>query len=248
MTLSELVKLGDKIDVRLGYQVEQQKMGKPMELKNFKSSVFDYVSDTEMEILMPSDGGKIYLFETGIRLELLFYTNKGLYTCQAITKQHYKKENVYLLTVEIKSPPSKYQRREFFRVDCTLDMQYYSVNEEIAELASTEEVFCALQSEEFIGMSIPAIVQDISGGGIRFSSPVYNEIDSYIVIKLRLTNERLDETFFLACKIISCDRIEDFEGKYSNRAKFMFKDIKDRETIVKYVFEEQRRIRKKENG
>ena len=75
-----------------------------------------------------------------------------------------------------------------------------------------------------------------------------DEIDSYIVIKLRLTNEKLDETFFLVCKIISCDRIDDFEGKYSNRAKFMFKDIKDRETIVKYVFEEQRRIRKKENG
>lgn len=248
MTLSELVKLGDKIDVRLDYQVEQQKMGKLIEVKNFKSSVFDYASDIELEILMPSDGGKIYLFETGIRLELLFYTNKGLYTCQAVTKQHYKKENVYLLIVEIKSPPSKYQRREFFRVDCSIDMQYYSISEEIAELASTEDVFIALQSERFIGKNIPAIVQDISGGGIRFSSPVYNEIDSYIVIRLRLTNEKLDETFFLVCKIISCNRIENYEGKYSNRAKFIFKDIKDRETIVKFVFDEQRRIRKKENG
>jgi hypothetical protein len=34
--------------------------------------------------------------------------------------------------------------------------------------------------------------------------------------------------------------------KFIHRGKFMFKDLKDRETIVRYVFEEERRIRRKE--
>ena len=38
------------------------------------------------------------------------------------------------------------------------------------------------------------------------------------------------------------------QGMYFNRGKFGFKDLKDRERIVRFVFEEERKIRKKENG
>ena len=36
--------------------------------------------------------------------------------------------------------------------------------------------------------------------------------------------------------------------RYSCRAKFIFKDLKDREKIVRFVFEEERKIRRKEVG
>jgi c-di-GMP-binding flagellar brake protein YcgR len=37
-------------------------------------------------------------------------------------------------------------------------------------------------------------------------------------------------------------------GLFSNRIEFLFKDLRDREKIVRFVFEEERRIRKKEVG
>ena len=54
--------------------------------------------------------------------------------------------------------------------------------------------------------------------------------------------------FVLVAQIIdSYGAINDSE-KYINRGKFIFKDLKDREKIVRFVFEEERKIRKKVNG
>ena len=65
---------------------------------------------------------------------------------------------------------------------------------------------------------------------------------------IRLTNDRMDETFYLVCQIVGCERHPSLDNTFSCRAKFIFKDLKDREKIVKFVFEEERRIRRKEIG
>lgn len=248
MTLEELISPGDKIDIRLLYQLEQERAGNDVEVKTYKSSTYDYLSDTELEIAMPTENGKMVLFQTGLRCEFIFYTNRGLYMCTGIVKKRYKKDFLFALAVEIKTPPSKFQRREFFRVDCLIDMKYYKITEEVASLDSTEKLFAEIQGIDYIGAALNAVVQDISGGGIRFTTDEQLEVNSYLLIVIRLANNKMDETFYLPCKLISSNKIEHAVGKYSNRGKFIFKDIKDRETIVRFVFEEERRIRKKELG
>ena len=66
MVLSDLINPGDKIDIQLTYQLEQSKMGQDVEVKIYKSSVFDFVSDTEIEITMPTEGSKVVLFQNGL--------------------------------------------------------------------------------------------------------------------------------------------------------------------------------------
>lgn len=248
MKLSEIVDPGDKIDIQLTYQLEQSRMGNPVEVKLYKSSVFDYVSDTEIEITMPSEAGKVVLFQNGLRLRMLFYTRRGLYECFSIVKNRCKKENILSLIIEIKTPPQKFQRREFFRIECSIDMQYYVIDESVALLETTEALFAEIQNVDYIGQEKKTYIQDISGGGIRFISDEQFAKDSYLLAVIRLTNDKIDNTFYLVCKIISSNKIEHLQDKYTNRAKFNFKDIKDRETIVRYVFEEERRIRRKEIG
>lgn len=248
MVLSDLINPGDKIDIQLTYQLEQSKMGQDVEVKIYKSSVFDFVSDTEIEITMPTEGSKVVLFQNGLRLRMLYYTQKGLYECLGVVENRYKKNNILTLVVDIKTPPQKFQRREFYRVNCLIDMQYYKISEEVADLDTTEAVFAEIQNPEYIGREKKTSIQDISGGGIRFISDEKFEKDSYILAVIRLTNEKIDNTFYLVCRIVSSEEVEYMTDKYSNRAKFNFKDIKDREAIVRYVFEEERRIRKKEIG
>ena len=72
--------------------------------------------------------------------------------------------------------------------------------------------------------------------------------NDFILLMIRLTNDRMDETFYLVCQIVGCERHPSLDNTFSCRAKFIFKDLKDREKIVKFVFEEERRIRRKEIG
>ena len=71
MTLESLIRLGDKVDIILSYQLEQQKNGLDTEVKKFKSSVVDFLSDKNLEVTMPTIDGKMVLFREGIRCEMI---------------------------------------------------------------------------------------------------------------------------------------------------------------------------------
>ena len=141
MKMSDLIQPGDRIDIQLVYQVERQQNGEDIEVKLYKSKVCDWLSDINMEILMPTESGKMVLFQIGVRCEMIIYTKRGMYKVNAKTKERYKKDNLYLLVMEIVEPPVKFQRREFFRISYIADMKFYRVTPEIAELQTTEELF-----------------------------------------------------------------------------------------------------------
>lgn len=90
------------------------------------------------------------------------------------------------------------------------------------------------------------MICDISGGGVRFTGDTPLEPGQFVLLTFRLVNENTDECFYLVSQIVAIQK-EDSD-RYSCRAKFIFKDLKDREKIVRFVFEEERKIRRKEVG
>ena len=248
MKISDLMQPGDRIDIQLVYQLERQQNGEDIEVKQYKSKVCDWMSDTEMEILMPTESGKMVLFQTGLRCEMIVYTQRGMYKVNAKTKERYKQDNLYMLVMQILELPVKFQRREFFRISYIADMKFYRVTPEIAELQTTEDLFRVVHDPE-AGLEVcEGKVQDISGGGIRFVTNQIEQIGSYLVVVLHLSNGEFNEKFYLLSKVVSSESMPDITDKFSNRVKFIYKDLKDRENIVRFVFEEERRIRKKVNG
>jgi len=235
----DFIKPGDKIDINYLHQNNG---------KTYKSSVFDILSDNEIEIAMPTDGGKMVLFQNGFACQFYFYTVKGLFTCEAVITGRYKKDNFYLLSAKITSGLKKYQRRDYFRVDCSIDFGYYRISDEVARLETTEELFEEIANPDYIEQKMLARTRDISGGGIRFTGNESLEVGDKLLIVIRLTNEKLDHMFYLVAEIIDCAPVEQMQDKWVLRAKWHFKNIKDRDLIVRYVFEEDRMIRKKENG
>jgi c-di-GMP-binding flagellar brake protein YcgR len=246
MLLQELTRLGDKIDIQLIQQLEMQERGELTgTIRTYKSSVFDYISDTEMEIAMPTENGRMVLFQIGLRCKLLFYSKKGLYTCNATVQKRYKKENFFVLAMQQTSKIVKFQRREFFRIDCMLKVRYVPITEEIAALSSTEDLFMEIQKEAYIDKYKDAVTLDLSGGGMRFSSNESLEAGSFIVTKLRLSGEHTDQLHYLVTRVIASAPMDNGSGKYVNRGQFLFKNLRDRENIVRYVFDEERRVRRK---
>ncbi len=235
MAISDVLKPGSKIDIRFLNQGGG---------KVYKSSVFDYVSATEMEITMPTDNGKMVLFQNGTACEFLFYTMSGLYNCETIVTNRYKKEGFYLLLVRITSVPKKFQRREHFRVSYLQDFLYFKIPKEVAEMEKTSDLINEVTKIHYIAEKQIGTLKDLSGGGIRFITGEELEVDSYILSVLRVSD---DKTFYLATRIIACEPAEQLRNKYLVRARFEYKDEEDQESLIKFVFEEDRRIRKKEN-
>ena len=239
MAIADYVKPGDKIDINFLHQNNG---------KTYKSGVFDFLEDNEIEINMPMDEGKMVMFNIGFECQFYFYTAKGIYTCEAVIINRYKRDNFYLLLAKIKTGLKKFQRREFFRLECLIDFVYYTIPKEVAKLKTTEELFDVITSSEYADKKRLGRVIDLSGGGMRFTTMEELEIGSNILAVLRLSNEKIDHVFYLVADVIACDAVKHMPGTWIVRSKFDFKNDKERDMIIRYVFEEDRMKRKKENG
>jgi len=239
MGISAYITPGDKVDINFLHQNNG---------KTYKSSLFDFLSENEIEIAMPTDEGRMVMFNVGFECQFYFYTSRGLYTCETVITNRYKKDNFYLLSARIKTPLKKFQRREYFRLECLIDFAYYKIPNEVAELETTEDLFEVIADPAYIEHKKLARTKDLSGGGIRFTAMEDLEIGSKVLIVIRLSNNKVDHMFYLVTDIIACEPIKDMPELWVARGKFDFKNIKDRDLIIRYVFEEDRMNRKRENG
>ena len=239
MAIADYVKPGDKIDINFLHQNNG---------KTYKSSVFDFLANGDVELSMPTDEGRMVMFNIGFECQFYFYTSKGLYTCEAVITNRYKKDNFYLLSAKIKTGLKKFQRREFYRLECLIDFAYYKVPKEVADLETTEDLFEEIANPDYIEQKRLARTKDLSGGGMRFTTMEALEVGSKIVSVIRLSNDKLDHMFYLVTDIVACDLAEKSTDLWIARGKFEFKNIKDRDLIIRYVFEEDRIKRKRENG
>ena len=235
----EGVKPGDKIDITYLHQNNG---------KTYKSSVFDIISNTELELTMPTDEGKMILLQTGFECQFYFYTEKGLYTCEAVITGRAKKDIFLILSAKIKTGLKKFQRRDYYRVNALVDFGYYKITDEVAELQTTEELFEEIADAKYVGMQQLARTKDISGGGIKFLADESFAPGEKLLTVIRLSNAKVDQMFYLVTQVVECFPEEHVKNKWVVRAKWNFKDVKDRDMIVRYVFEEDRMIRKKENA
>ena len=91
-----------------------------------------------------------------------------------------------------------------------------------------------------------ASIVDISGGGVRFVTDTENHTDSYIMIEVRLKSEENAKSYLIPAHILSSSVSKNKKDKYENRAEFVIRDRVIREEIIRYIFDEERKIRNKE--
>lgn len=246
MKLSNVLRPGDKIDIRLIRQMNREENGGDQALL-YQSRVCDQTSENDVEIAMPISGGKMIVFPVGTECHFIFYTKGGMYQCNGTVQKRYKEENLFFLSVRITSAPEKFQRREFFRINYMIPLQYYEITEEMAKLETKEEIYAALNQREEL-KAYKGITQDISGGGIRFSTERMLERGKYLLVTFLLKNESMEERLFLVSQVVAVTEHPTNRNMYIQRVKFIFRDLKKREKIVRFVFEEERKLRKKEVG
>ncbi|MGN0299795.1 MAG: flagellar brake protein, partial [Lachnospiraceae bacterium] len=133
--------------------------------KTHNTKVYDVVGEDRIEIIMPMEQTKLILLPVDGEYDLFFYSGAVLYECVARVIDRYKSNNVYILLMELETNLRKFQRREYYRYSCALEMDSRNICEE--EIANEERNEYALVP----GLPLKrSIIVDISGGGLRFVS------------------------------------------------------------------------------
>lgn len=246
--VSNIVGVGAKVDINI-YSQKERSIKTGEEVHIYKSQVCDILESGELELLMPSEAGRLVLLSLGMRYEMVFYVDGGLYKAIGEVKERYKTENRYLIKVELKTPLSKYQRRQYFRLKCVIEMKYYNITNEQAALPKTEEIIAQLRGDKFFETQKKASIVDISGGGVRFVSSEENPPESYILMIMILDNGIESKQYLIVGHVIQSERIRTDDVtdiRYENRVEYIFKETKAQEEIIKFIFAEERRTRKNE--
>lgn len=238
--LSKFVSTGDKIELRpidKGWEDQSDNSQKV-----YYSDVQAVLSDDVMEIMMPMENTKLILLPVDSECDLIIYGATGLYQCFVRVVDRYKSNNVFLLQVELISNLRKYQRREFYRFSCALEMRARSLEQE--EVSAIEQ-----QEPDALQPGLPlkrSIIVDISGGGFRFISEQRYEPESLVYCKYQLFTEKERKGYEVVGKVLSVKEVENRPGTYEHRVQYYNLDKKTRENIIKFIFEEERNERKRE--
>ncbi len=238
--LTKYVRPGDKVELQT---VERSILGSVSDKKAYTSKVYDIITDEQFEILMPMEKTKLILLPVDGEYDVCFYTRQGLYQCYVRIVDRYKSDNTFILLCEPTSNLRKYQRREYYRFSCILNMNSRELLEE--ELEAVEK------NEFYFQPGLPlqkSVIVDISGGGVRFVSSYQYEVETKIYLTYKLLINGKEKEYEIAGKILASKPIENRPGEYEHRLQYLNMDNTEREEIIRYIFEEERKNRQRKNG
>ncbi len=236
--LSKFISLGDRVEL----QAVERDRGTEEEQKVYVSSVYEILTEDTLELTMPMEQTKLILLPVDSEYDLVFYGESGLYECMARIADRYKSNNVYILRVELTSNLRKYQRREYYRFSCALEMCSRNLEEE--ELQAVER-----KSPYMLQPGLPlrrSVIVDISGGGLRFMSTHKYEPDSLIYCSYHLVKGGKSKEYEVIGRVLAVQELENRPGTYEHRVQYYNMDVNTREEIIKFIFEEERKNRKKD--
>lgn len=183
-------------------------------------------SKDDVAIHSPLSYGHVVRLGVNRRYAFLFFTDKGMVRFVGRIKRHGKEDGFDMTYIVLESDGIFVQRREFYRFACLLPFQFISECE-VKKAAKQGE-------DDFLR---EAVINDISGGGLRFVSNEQLDTEETISAVLNLSGR----TIFVPAKILSREHMPNMLYKYQYSTKFVDISPKDRESIVQFIFSEQRK-------
>ncbi len=217
MNSSEL-KIGDKIYIsKVEYPANQH-----------SSQILDILNDREYIIAGPIRRSTIIYIRPNTVIEVKYNKEKiGKFVFRALVKEVWEK-GIYKLKIEILSDITKIQERSFFRLPISIQVEKEH-NIEKEDNGAAEKEVC--------------ISGDISGGGMKFFSNFRHE--KFERLRLNLTIKGIVISTIGEVVRVSEFKSNDHKYKYEIGVKFVDIDNYSRDAIIKYIFEQQRELRKK---
>lgn len=234
----------------LGNKIEMLEIGtglaKEPEKRQYVSQLLEFDEEDEdiVYIAMPIYEGRLIPLEVGRRFELYFYAKKGIFACNSEVANRFKSGNVYILEMRILSDLKKHQRRQFYRLEINMPIQYKIFNTDDEKyFRVTGKISDEMMQREYVsGTTI-----DISGGGSRFVSPDRLADNDKMIVSVNVGTDNGSIEFNAIAKVITSLPVKGRNDIYENRIEFVQVKDSDREKLIKFIFwKERSRIKQQE--
>lgn len=239
--IEKFVSAGDKIEMKSTVDVVLPDGTRGIRL--YKTSVYDVLDDGKLEIVMPMEQSRLVLLPVGGEYDVCFFSHGSMYRADVRIVDRQKINGTYIILAEMLTNLHKYQRREYYRFNCIIEMETRELSKE--EIEAFKEADGAVMEEKEMNRGV---IVDISGGGLRFVSRRLYECGSIILLSFKLPIANSEKSFTLAAQLILSKEIENRMDEYENRVKFVYINNQTREEIIKYIFDEERKNRKNGKG
>ncbi len=211
--------------VTVGNTVELSLVRDGKAIRTYKSKVEDASNPKAVLIHVPSVQGQLVKLPKSDAYEMLVFTDGKLLKFKAKLTGYTKQDGFMYCVLKMLSKGEKVQRREYFRYNTQMPITFFTKSHE-DENYNTWELKTGL-------------VKDIGGGGIRFVSNV--DIEKKDTLKVFVV--LYDNMFVAECKILFIDPTpETSTYRHQYRVQFLNTFETERELIVQYIFNEQRRV------
>lgn len=242
------IEVGSKLDL-----VSMAKTKAISDTKVYKSQILDMADERHFQIATPVEGYKVLLLPVGGKYEVTIYAGKTIYVCQVKIMARYKTGNQYVMDVEAISSPKRFQRRAYYRLEYTKDFEFHLPEEDEEEDEISGDIIEELEAWEDIDEEEDAqsfdrgILLDLSGGGCRFVSREKIEPGERLILRIPLEMEEMEEEKILTVvgKTLASRELENRGRGYEQRVEFTEIENEQREEIIKFIFQQERKNRKK---
>ncbi|TCO79927.1 flagellar brake protein [Marinisporobacter balticus] len=210
------------VGMKIGIELEHPLMNKSTK---FVSQVMDIIDEKAMFIATPIAKNVLVPIDIGKIIKISYFKkNLGTYGFNAEVVERKNVGDISYMRVKKIGEVFRIQRRNFFRLEVLLNGE---VN--------------VIESQNGNEKTISVLTKDISGGGVRVISKEALEVGSAVEIKIETKNKPI----VVQGEVLRCVLYE--ESNYNFDIGIIFKDIdkKEREQIIAFVFDYQRRMRKK---
>ncbi|MBQ1597769.1 MAG: flagellar brake protein [Lachnospiraceae bacterium] len=219
----------------------------------YQTILHDLKDDGTIVLELPIVERKLITLPVEGRYEFVFsISSNGFLMAVGKVIKRYRKGSFYLMDVELLSSLEKFQRREYFRLECFLPALCICLGEKdlpIEDITDYEEY--ARQTMDQGHPVGHGTITNISGGGAHFVSSLDLRETTYILLRVNFSDEKEEDVSDgesqLLCEVLEKVHEPDMRH-YAYRLKFIFRNDKFREKIIRFVFDEQRKIRRKEQG
>lgn len=220
------IQLGTKLDI-----VVCDCTGKEIE-PHYVSQLEEIVDSRTIIIAAPIFEGEIISIKLGSTLSIVFYDENGIYSFKGKVERHGQKGNIFVLKVTVLSELKKTQRREYFRFSWVMPVKYRVVKS--VKSSQTEESI----EQPFI----EALTRDISGGGIGISTNVQHQVNDVVEIELELEGGKNIKALG---KVMRSKVFDKEIPRYDTGIIFENIYSRDRDEIIKFIFEKQIKLKQK---
>lgn len=194
--------------------------------KKYYSSKVVSVASAEVVMLAPMERGVLVPLRNGELITISYNDDNAIYSfdTHVLNRQGGVEQTI---TLESPTEVRRVQRRNFVRIDVGLPLVYHFVDESIGEY-----------SEGFEGRTA-----DISGGGLRFETE--QAIEENIMLDM-IIDLGCGERISAFGQVVRAFQVNKGSGiKYSIGVQFTMIDERDRDKIIKFIFQKQRELRQR---